>query len=77
MQTRISPLFRKPEVASFLYMKYCDTEICLLYHATSFLFNGERGRLRKRGLAFPYHPSFNAFLKAKALFRMAIDIFLI
>jgi len=38
-------------------MKYCDTEICLLYPAASFLFNGEGGRLRKRGLAFPYHPS--------------------
>jgi hypothetical protein len=28
-------------------------------------------------LAFPYDPSFNALLKAKALFRMAIGIFLI
>jgi hypothetical protein len=24
-----------------LYMKYCDTEICLLYRLNSFLFDGE------------------------------------
>jgi hypothetical protein len=37
-------------------MIYCDTEIRLLYHATTLYIVG-KGRLQSRGFAFTFHPS--------------------